>query len=136
VRGAEESLGPLQRISIDAAGQHLDIYVSPSQIRRFGLRTGDTIKGHIRSPKEGERLELNVGVIQTMASALCHVPTRIWCRYGRSGPDDFSIMATTICDRRKEHWARNDSPSGRLAAMTRDSAMSDDTPPPRLFTMA
>ena len=32
-----------------------DIYVSPSQIRRFGLRTGDTIKGKIRSPKEGER---------------------------------------------------------------------------------
>ena len=31
-----------------------DIYVSPSQIRRFGLRTGDTIKGKIRSPKEGE----------------------------------------------------------------------------------
>ncbi len=32
-----------------------DIYVSPSQIRRFGLRTGDIISGHIRSPKEGER---------------------------------------------------------------------------------
>src|SRR6202048_6555 len=32
-----------------------DIYVSPSQIRRFGLRTGDTIDGHIRSPKESER---------------------------------------------------------------------------------
>lgn len=32
-----------------------DIYVSPSQIRRFGLRTGDIISGHIRPPKEGER---------------------------------------------------------------------------------
>ena len=32
-----------------------DIYISPSQIRRFGLRTGDTIEGMIRSPKEGER---------------------------------------------------------------------------------
>ena len=32
-----------------------DIYVSPSQIRRFGLRTGDTIHGKIRPPKEGER---------------------------------------------------------------------------------
>src|SRR3979409_762487 len=32
-----------------------DIYVSPSQIRRFGVRTGDTIEGQIRSPKEGER---------------------------------------------------------------------------------
>ncbi|HHL19835.1 MAG TPA: transcription termination factor Rho [Thiothrix sp.] len=32
-----------------------DIYVSPSQIRRFGLRTGDTISGKIRPPKESER---------------------------------------------------------------------------------
>ncbi len=32
-----------------------DIYVSPSQIRRFGLRTGDTVAGQIRSPKDGER---------------------------------------------------------------------------------
>ena len=32
-----------------------DIYVSPSQIRRFALRTGDTVEGHIRSPKDGER---------------------------------------------------------------------------------
>lgn len=32
-----------------------DIYVSPSQIRKFGLRTGDTISGTVRPPKEGER---------------------------------------------------------------------------------
>jgi transcription termination factor Rho len=32
-----------------------DIYVSPSQIRRFGLRTGDTVTGTVRPPKEGER---------------------------------------------------------------------------------
>src|SRR6266516_4863368 len=32
-----------------------DIYISPSQIRRFNLRTGDIISGHIRPPKEGER---------------------------------------------------------------------------------
>jgi transcription termination factor Rho len=32
-----------------------DIYVSPSQIRRFGLRTGDTVSGEIRAPKDGER---------------------------------------------------------------------------------
>jgi transcription termination factor Rho len=32
-----------------------DIYVSPSQIRRFGLKTGDTVEGPIRSPKDGER---------------------------------------------------------------------------------
>ncbi len=32
-----------------------DIYVSPSQIRKFGLRTGDTVDGPVRSPREGER---------------------------------------------------------------------------------
>jgi len=32
-----------------------DVYVSPSQIKKFGLRTGDTIRGQIRPPKEGER---------------------------------------------------------------------------------
>ena len=32
-----------------------DIYVSPSQIRKFGLRTGDTVEGPVRAPKEGER---------------------------------------------------------------------------------
>ncbi|MBH67207.1 MAG: transcription termination factor Rho [Rhodospirillaceae bacterium] len=32
-----------------------DIYVSPSQVRKFGLRNGDTVEGQIRSPKDGER---------------------------------------------------------------------------------
>ena len=32
-----------------------DIYVSPSQVRRFGLRTGDTVEGEVRAPKSGER---------------------------------------------------------------------------------
>ena len=32
-----------------------DIYVSPSQVRRFGLRTGDTVEGEIHAPKDGER---------------------------------------------------------------------------------
>ena len=32
-----------------------DIYISPSQIRRFGLRTGDTVEGPVRAPKDGER---------------------------------------------------------------------------------
>ena len=48
-----------------------DIYVSPSQIRRFGLRTGDTITGEIRPPKEGERyfalLKLETINLQTPA---------------------------------------------------------------------
>ncbi|MEM7197187.1 MAG: transcription termination factor Rho [Pseudomonadota bacterium] len=32
-----------------------DIYVSPAQVRRFGLRTGDTVEGEIRAPRDGER---------------------------------------------------------------------------------
>ena len=32
-----------------------DIYVSPSQVRKFALRNGDTVEGQIRSPKDGER---------------------------------------------------------------------------------
>ncbi|WP_256124372.1 Rho termination factor N-terminal domain-containing protein, partial [Endobacter medicaginis] len=32
-----------------------DIYVSPSQVRRFALRTGDTVEGEIRAPRDGER---------------------------------------------------------------------------------
>ncbi|MGB0626999.1 MAG: transcription termination factor Rho, partial [Alphaproteobacteria bacterium] len=41
-----------------------DIYVSPSQVRRFALRTGDTVEGEIRSPKDGERYFALVKVAQ------------------------------------------------------------------------
>jgi transcription termination factor Rho len=41
-----------------------DIYVSPSQIRRYGLRTGDTVEGGVRSPREGERYFALVTVTQ------------------------------------------------------------------------
>ena len=51
-----------------AAGSYLagpdDIYVSPSQIRKFGLRTGDTVDGAIRAPREGERYFALVSVDQ------------------------------------------------------------------------
>ncbi|MEA3043032.1 MAG: transcription termination factor Rho [Sphingomonadales bacterium] len=41
-----------------------DIYVSPNQVRKFGLRTGDTVEGEIRGPKEGERYFSLVRVVQ------------------------------------------------------------------------
>jgi transcription termination factor Rho len=41
-----------------------DIYVSPSQVKKFNLRTGDTVEGEIRSPKEGERYFALLKVIQ------------------------------------------------------------------------
>ena len=49
----DEGYGFLRRIaSYRASG---DVYISQSQIRRFGLRTGDTVTGQVRPPKEGER---------------------------------------------------------------------------------
>ncbi len=41
-----------------------DIYVSPSQIRKFGLRTGDSVEGAIRAPREGERYFALTTVVQ------------------------------------------------------------------------
>jgi len=41
-----------------------DIYVSPNQVRKFGLRTGDTVEGEIRGPKDGERYFSLVRVVQ------------------------------------------------------------------------
>ena len=41
-----------------------DIYVSPNQVRKFGLRTGDTVEGEIRGPKDGERYFALVRLIQ------------------------------------------------------------------------
>lgn len=51
----EDGFGFLRSSTANYDIQPDDIYVSPQQIRRFGLRTGDTIDGEIRAPKEGER---------------------------------------------------------------------------------
>lgn len=50
-----DGFGFLRSARFDYISGPDDIYVSPSQIRRFGLKTGDTIKGIIRKPKEGEK---------------------------------------------------------------------------------
>lgn len=59
VQGVLEKLpdgfGFLRSASYDYVSGPDDVYVSPSQIRRFGLRTGDTLVGVIRKPKEGEK---------------------------------------------------------------------------------
>lgn len=51
----QDGFGFLRSADSSYLAGHDDIYVSPSQIRRFNLRTGDTISGKIRPPKEGER---------------------------------------------------------------------------------
>lgn len=59
VRGVLERLpdgfGFLRSAAFDYVSGSDDVYVSPSQIRRFNLRTGDMLKGTIRKPKEGEK---------------------------------------------------------------------------------
>ena len=49
----DEGYGFLRQITYQPATG--DVYISQSQIRRFGLRTGDTVTGQVRPPKEGER---------------------------------------------------------------------------------
>ncbi len=50
-----DGFGFLRSSRFDYVSGPDDIYVSPSQIRRFNLRTGDTVSGVIRKPKEGEK---------------------------------------------------------------------------------
>ena len=50
-----EGFGFLRNASRNYLPEHSDVYISPSQIRRFDLRTGDTLAGQIRPPKNGER---------------------------------------------------------------------------------
>lgn len=50
-----DGFGFLRSLEVNYLAGPDDIYISPSQIRRFGLRTGDTVEGQIRAPKPGER---------------------------------------------------------------------------------
>ncbi len=54
-----------------------DVYISQSQIRRFGLKTGDTVTGQVRPPKEGERyfgLVRKKGLMDSIRSRFPVVP--------------------------------------------------------------
>jgi transcription termination factor Rho len=51
----QDGFGFLRTPDVNYVAGPDDIYVSPSQIRRFGLRTGDIVHGNVRAPKEGER---------------------------------------------------------------------------------
>ena len=82
-----------------------DIYVSPSQIRRFGLRTGDTVEGQIRSPKEGERY-----------FALLKVNTINFEDPGEGPPQDqFRQPDAALSRRAAEDGARGSDQEGSLA---------------------
>ena len=49
-----------------------DIYVSPNQVRKYGLRTGDTVEGEIRAPKDGERYF----ALTRLSRSISTIPTR------------------------------------------------------------
>ncbi len=51
----QDGFGFLRSVDSNYLAGPDDIYVSPSQVKKFGLRTGDTVEGEIRSPKDGER---------------------------------------------------------------------------------
>ena len=81
-----------------------DIYVSPSQIRRFSLRTGDTIFGKIRPPKEGERYfallkvdEINFGLPEQARNKVLfenltplHADSRLKMERGNGSTEDIT----------------------------------------------
>ena len=58
-----------------------DIYVSPSQIKRFGLRTGDTVSGQIRPPKDNERFFALLKVEAVNFENPDLAKTKIWVKW-------------------------------------------------------
>lgn len=54
-----------------------DIYVSPNQIKKFGLRTGDLIRGEVKAPKKGEKYFSLVKIIKVNFKELSHLRTRL-----------------------------------------------------------
>jgi transcription termination factor Rho len=81
-----------------------DIYVSPSQIRRFDLQTGDTVSGQIRSPKEGERYFALVKVEAVNFEPPEHTRTRVF----------FENLTPLYPDRRLKLETTGDNLSGRV----------------------
>ncbi|MGD9591721.1 MAG: transcription termination factor Rho [Candidatus Berkiella sp.] len=88
-----------------------DIYVSPSQIRRFGLRTGDTVSGKIRPPKDGERYfallkvnEINYESPELGRNKLLfenltplHAESRIKMEVGNGSTEDITARIIDLC---------------------------------------
>ena len=64
----DDGYGFLRQVSANKASG--DVYISQSQIRRFGLRTGDTVSGQVRPPKDGERY---FGLVRVDQLSLIHI---------------------------------------------------------------
>jgi transcription termination factor Rho len=81
-----------------------DVYVSPSQIRRFDLQTGDTVSGQVRSPKEGERYFALVKVEAVNFEPPEHTRTRVF----------FENLTPLYPERRIKLETTADNVSGRV----------------------
>jgi transcription termination factor Rho len=81
-----------------------DIYVSPSQVKKFGLRTGDTISGQVRPPKEGEKFFalIKVDAVNFESPAKCR--ERMW----------FDALTPIYPNRRIKLESAKDAMSGRV----------------------
>jgi len=76
-----------------------DIYVSPSQIKRFSLRLGDTIEGHVRPPKEGERFFALLKLVTINGREPSELSERVNFDYLTPlYPDEHLKMETTTSD--------------------------------------
>ncbi|MEZ5593790.1 MAG: transcription termination factor Rho [Gammaproteobacteria bacterium] len=87
-----------------------DIYVSPSQIRRFNLRTGDTVSGKIRPPKDGERYfallkvsEINYEPPENAKNKVLfenltplHATDRLWLERGNGSTEDITARVIDL----------------------------------------
>lgn len=81
-----------------------DIYVSPSQIKKFGLRTGDTISGQLRPPKEGEKYFALIKVDATNFEPPYKTRNRMW----------FNGLTPIYPDRRIKMETQKEGLSGRV----------------------
>ena len=81
-----------------------DIYVSPSQIKKFGLRTGDTISGQVRPPKEGEKYFALIKVDAINFESTAKIRDRMW----------FDALTPIYPQRRIRMETSKESLSGRV----------------------
>jgi transcription termination factor Rho len=81
-----------------------DIYVSPSQIKKFGLRTGDTISGQVRPPKEGEKYFALIKVDAINFESTSKIRDRMW----------FDALTPIYPQRRIRMETSKESLSGRV----------------------
>lgn len=91
----DEGYGFLRQVN--SKGGSGDVYISQSQIRRFGLKTGDTVTGKVRPPKEGERYFglVRVEIVNDLAADQIHSRSQVQFEYLTPiFPEDMVVLET------------------------------------------